>query len=211
LSLNNKLFSQSVEQNENNFQLLQNSITNPKQSSFDLSGYEGRAMQKIDELAGYIEIISNKDYDPTFREHALTLAKKLFYDKEIQISNSDKYLSNLNILALDDYLNAVLKTSYTKIIVELSNRQYIENLSQDKSESYSGKLLFDQTNYYYKNKEIQNKSTEKKEVEIILVKTDKSFGKKTKSVWNVFLGDIKVVENPIGNQKKETQLKLKEK
>lgn len=187
------LFSQA-DVNENNYQKLQNTLTNAEQSTYDLTGFEGRAMQKVEELAGYIEIISNKEYDLTFREHALSLAIKLFYDGEIKISNSDKLLSSFNIMALNDYFDTVLKTGYAKIVVEVSNRQYVENLSQSKSDTYSGKLLFDQTNYYYKNKEIQDKTIEKKEVDIILVKTEKAFGKKTKSVWSVYLGDIRVVK-----------------
>jgi hypothetical protein len=118
----------------------------------------------------------------------------MFYNEEIKIGNSDKNLSTLNMMALNDYLNSILKSGYAKIVVEIADQKYVENLSQNKSDAYSGKLLFNQTNYYYQNKEVQNKSTEKKEVEIILVRTEKSFGKKSKSVWNVYLGDIKAVE-----------------
>jgi hypothetical protein len=188
------LYSQSEIQNDESFQQVQNTLTNKSQSSFELSGFEGRAKQKLEELAGYIEIISNKEYDLTFREHALSMAKKMFYNEEIKIGISDKNLSTLNMMALNDYLNSILKSGYAKIVVEIADQKYVENLSQNKSDAYSGKLLFSQTNYYYQNKEVQNKSTEKKEVEIILVRTEKSFGKKSKSVWNVYLGDIKAVE-----------------
>lgn len=180
---------------EKNFQDISNTLTvNQQQSTYELTGFEGRAVQKVEELAEYIEIISDKDYDSIFRKRAFSMAVKLFKDQDIKISNSDKLLSSLSILGLNNYLNAVMENGYAKIVVEISNREYVENLSQSKSDAYSGKLLFDQTNYYYKNKNLQKKNTEKKEVDIILVKTEKKFGKKTKSVWNVYLGDIRLVK-----------------
>lgn len=190
----NKVFSQVESSEGQNFQQLSNTLTNKQQTRYDLTGFEGRAIQKVEELAEYIEIISDKEYDLKLREHAVTLALKLFKDDEIKISNSDMLLSSLSILGLNEYLNAVLKNGYGKIVVEISDREYVENLSQSKSDAYSGKLLFNQTNYYYKNKELQKKKTENKEVDIILVKTDKQFGKKTKSVWNVYLGDIRLIK-----------------
>ena len=122
-------------------------------------------MDKVEELAEYLEIISNKEYDLKFREHAVSLAVKLFYNEEIKISNSDKLLSTLSILELSQYLNTVLKSGYGKIVVEVNNRQYVENLQQSKSDAYSGKILFDQTNIYYKNEKVLDKKTEKKEVD----------------------------------------------
>ena len=187
------IFSQ-VDVQEKNFEQLQNTLTNEQQSAYDLTGFEGRAVQKLEDLAGYIEIISNKGYDLTLRKQALSLAGKLFYDDQITIKNSDKQLSSLNILELNEYLNSVLKTGYVKIVVEITNREYVENLKQSKSDLYSGKLIFEQTNTYYKTNDVHDKTTEKKEVDIILIKTEKAFGKKKKSVWNVFLGDIRIVK-----------------
>ena len=189
-------FSQTDEkQKENNYYQLQNTMSNNmQQSSYNLSGFEGRAIQKLEEFAGYIEIISNKTYDIKLREHALTLAAKLFYDKEIKIKNSDKQLSSMSVLELNDYLNSILENGYAKIVVEISDQDYVENLKQSKTDSYSGKLIFEQTNTYYKNKDVKEKTTEKKEVDIILEKSDKNFGKRTMSVWNVFLGEIRVVD-----------------
>ena len=109
LFLGINLFSQADVQ-EKNFIQLQNTLTNKQQSAYDLTGFEGRAMQKLEDLAGYIEIISNKEYDLTLRKHALSLAGKLFYDDRITIKNSDKQLSSFNILELNEYLNSVLKT-----------------------------------------------------------------------------------------------------
>ncbi len=122
------------------------------------------------------------------------MAKKLFYNENIKIGNSDKNLSSLSVLELDQYLNSVFKSGYAKIVIKIGNRKYVENLTQNKSDAYSGKLTFEQNNFYYANTDNPNTTTENKEVEIILVKTDKSFGKKSKSVWNVYLGDIKLLK-----------------
>jgi len=176
-------YNQTVEKESNYYQLQNTMSNNMEQSTYNLIGFEGRAIQKLEDFAGYIEIISNKEYDIKLREHALTLATKLFYNSEIKINNSDKLLSSFT----------VLNSGYTKIVVEISNQEYVENLKQSKSDSYSGKLLFEQTNTYFGTNDIQEKSKEKKEVDIILVRTEKEFGKKTKSVWNVFLGDIRIV------------------
>ena len=188
------LFAQNEIASEKNFQQLQNTISNVNQSSFELKGYEGRAVQKIQEFADYIQIISNGEYDMTFREHALAMAKKMFYNEKVKIGNSDKFISSFKTMELNDYLNAFLKTGYTKIAVEIQDQQYVENLSQNKSNAYSGKLLFNQTSSYFKDNLVQNSTSEKKEVDIVLQMTEKNFGKKTKSVWNVYLGDIRVVE-----------------
>jgi hypothetical protein len=187
--------SQTDEKESNYYQLQNTMSNNMQQSSYNLVGFEGRAIQKLEDFANYLEIISNKEYDITLRKHALSLAGKLFYNDNIKIKNSDKLLSSLSVLELNEYLNSILKNGYAKITVEISNQSYIESLKQSKSDSYSGKLLFEQTNTYIEDNKVQEKKTEKKEVDIILIRKEKEFGKKTIPVWNVFLGDIKIIKD----------------
>jgi len=186
-------YSQSEPQEEN-YQQLRNTMTLEQQSRYNLTGFEGRAVQKTKDLAGYLEIISNNEYDLTLRKYALSMAVKLFYNNTITIGNTDYNISSLKIIDLKNYLDLFLNTNYTKIVVEISNCEFNENLRSDKSDSYTGKLKFNQTNEYYDNKTISGKNTEIKEVDIILVKTTKDFGKKSQNVWNVFLGEIRTIK-----------------
>lgn len=186
-------FSQADVQ-ENNYSQLQNTMTVDRQTTYNLVGFEGRAIQKTEEFAGYLEIISNKEYEMTLRKHAINTAVKLFFRDWVNIENSDVNISKLKIISLNDYIDLFLNTKYTKITVEITDCEFKENLKSDKSDSYKGKLEFNQTNKFYNNSSISDKTTERKEVEIILVKTTKEFGKKTKNVWTVFLGEIRAIK-----------------
>ena len=183
-----------VDPEEKNYEQLQNTMTLEQQSRYNLTGFEGRAIQKTEDFAGYLQIISNKEYDLTLRKYAKSMAIKFFYHDYYKIENSDPHISKLKVIELNDYVNHFLNTNYTKIVVEISNCEFKENLNLDKSDSYTGKLKFNQTNEFYNDKIFTGKTTELKEVDIILVKTEKAFGKKKKSVWNVFLGDIRIVK-----------------
>ena len=179
---------------ENNYQKLQNTMTDPVQSDYNLIGFEGRAIQKTQDFADYLEIISNKHYDISLRKHTASLVLKLFNENSTQISNNDDNISSFKVLDVQDYVDNFLNTEYTKIVVEITDFNYIENLRSNKSDAYTGKLEFVQTNKYFNKDNISDEKSEHKEVEIILVKTTKEFGKKSKDVWNVFLGEIKTVK-----------------
>jgi hypothetical protein len=187
------LFSQVDPAKENNFEELQNTMTNQVQTDYNLVGFEGRAIQKTEEFADYLEVISNKEYDLALRKHTAGLALKLFYDQSVIIANTDKQISNLKVIKLEDYVDNYLNSEYTKITVEISDFSYSEKLRSRESNDYFGKLKFTQKNSYYTNDELKNESSELKEVEIILIRTSKDFGKNRKDVWSVFLGEIKTV------------------
>ncbi len=180
-------YSQSLEVEEN---FNNNSFTAKKLTKFQLSGFEKRASQKITDFANYIQIISDKSYDLSLRKHALKLTIDLFINENISIKLNNKNISKENPTKLSKFLKAVLESDYSKITVDISDIQILENLNSDKKGDYKGKLIYTETFKYYKNNRLISTYKQKRETDINLIKIDKNFGTSQTKVRSILLGNI---------------------
>ena len=167
-----------------------NSFTSKKLTNFQLKGFEKRASQKIIDYANYIQIISDKSYDLSLRKHALNLSKELFANKNVSVKMYNNKISNKNKIELSEYLNLILKSDYSKIVVEISGINILQNLKTNKNNSYEGKISYNETIKFYKNKTITFTDKQKREIEIYLIKVSKNFGSTQTKVRNILLGNI---------------------
>ncbi len=174
---------------------LEQTFTTKKLSSFQLKGFEARAIQKIRDFGDYISLLSNKDYDLKLRKQAIQMFEGLFQNKTVVINNPEKELINSKKTDIEAYSKAILESKYSEVKVKIIDIQLTEQLQPVKNNTYKGIISFKQKNQYFKDKSLINSNTKTKQVEILLVKTTKNFGNKKEQVWNVFLGEIGIIDN----------------
>ncbi len=186
LLLGTNLFSQ---EGGNNTVIDKNTFTANELSRFEIKGFENHAIQKIEEYASYIQIISNKSYDSKLRKQAIILAKNLFNNKNISFKNIDTEITKKHEIYIDELLSSIYGSNFSKISVNVSNFIVSEELKPYENH-FKGKITFTKTNTYYKNNKLISESKSLNEIEIFLIKTEKTFGNEKNIVWNVFLGEI---------------------
>ena len=121
-----------------------------------------RAIQKLEDYYGYMEIISNKKYNTTLRDHARSLAKELFLDKE-----------NI-ILAPDSIANAQDSLCVTIYNIAISSSPQSMNDS-----IYKGKVVFEE--------QIGANAKQTRSRGFIIKKIRKNFGSEQNFIWETYL------------------------
>jgi hypothetical protein len=121
-----------------------------------------RAIQKLEDYYNYIEILSNKNYDTTLRNHAMVLATELFLDKKNIEPIIDSYSNN----STDSIAVSIHNVSISSVPVTITDS------------TYRGELVFEER--------IKNK-TKIQHINFIIKKGNKHFGQEEHSVWETYL------------------------
>lgn len=169
---------------------LENEFIKENLNAENLAAFEFRAKQKVIDFCNYIELISSKEYDKEFREHAKNTATGLFYDKSCRITDS-LFNSGTSSLQIQDYFGKVYESSHYKIECLASNLVLAEKLQQISPSHFTGMIKFTQTIKCFNNKgEITYSSLKSKTVGVSLSRIVKTFGSTDKLIWEVSLCDV---------------------
>jgi len=168
---------------------VKNVFTSDSLSDYFLGAYEMTAIEKLNDFADYMRIISDTALDLSIRKHAAKLVKELFFSDEIELSGWSKsypepglnILNNLVSYSLSEGVsswNQPMEINFIKPFTSINDSTFTGDLSfsfkslslsgQDTSEIVSGRLVID----------------------IYLMKKTKTFGKDRLPVWDVYLGDM---------------------
>lgn len=162
----------------------------------NLDAFACRAKQKVKDFVDYVNLIANQDYDLELRKHAAEMTKKMFVNQQVVIKThwfSGKHLKGYN---LETFIKILEDLEGTKLSITVEDFKMIEALTPDKKE-YKGILVAKQILSLENSGKLQKVSPYKDlEVEIILKQIPKKFGKQEQKIWELFLGNITVLENP---------------
>jgi hypothetical protein len=172
---------------------LERSFVSEELSNREIFAFESRAIQKLNDFVGYLCIISNSDYDKSLREYTLNQATELFSDEEIIIYETDEN-SEIYNYNLDEYLNTFYNRKNARVEFEIEDATTAKSLELNTYNTYKGEIEFIQHITYYDDENNSKEITLNKKVEIILTKVEKNFGIETKNVWQIFIGNIYIVE-----------------
>jgi hypothetical protein len=153
-----------------------------------LRAYEVSAMEKLNDFADYIKVISDTSLDCSFRMHSAELVRKLFISDEINLSGWCKIYPKSGLRTLKELLEYDLLKGMSGWIkpVQMNIREpYI--LKDDST--FTGTLTFNCKYLPYTCIETSELS-DSISVKIYLVKRLRSFGTDQYKVWDVYLGDI---------------------
>jgi hypothetical protein len=149
--------------------------------SYNLEAFENRAKQKLEDWAGYVEILTDSTVDQSFKEQARVMAEALFETSETKIFLDVQGNITEKPLPLDKYLRRLMENSTGKITItprEIIVNQHLTRLSNS---VYRGVF---QLNGMSSDNDI------KLNINFAVKQIEKEFGGTTKKVWEVFLGDI---------------------
>ncbi|MDB4286089.1 hypothetical protein N9933_02185 [bacterium] len=164
----------AIEQLEKPFQV-------EKVSEEDLRQFEAKALQKLEDFDGYLEIINEDAYEKDMRELAVEVAMADFKDPDPVL------METVGAFSIKNMLYALLETDNLKNRMRMTNFVLLNPFHWDsKRNIYTGNVKG--IRFY----ELSDSKSSNIEVEIFLVKTQKAFGNEVVEVWEVFLGDMVV-------------------
>lgn len=174
------------EQNENNNSLKE--TTNLEEDSLtaaNIKVFEQRSIQKLQDLKDYFEIISDPHIDTIFINQATEMAKALFSSKDKSIEFPIFESQENQIQKVDSFFSSLKNSTNGKLSLEIRNISVLNNIEQLGDSEYGGSIKF---RLFISNKQKTYKID--MQCNIIVKRVQKTFGKESKQVWEVFLGDI---------------------
>jgi hypothetical protein len=171
--------AQSIQQDPNTFQKPASDLSKKKLNLIDLKAFEGRAVQKVDELFQYLEVMADHENNEAVRDRALEIAKKQFA-KTAQIYTGSKGQ------AIDDFLKKCRNSTSFKSIESLEVSKSFAFISDGR---YEGKLL---VRYRKQDSKTDAKSSmvSEEEITVFLIRQEKMFGDSKQFVWGLSLDRI---------------------
>jgi hypothetical protein len=176
-----------------NEEILEKDFTSNNLSNNRLETFELRAKQKVGDFINYLEIISDKSYDLSFREYAIETALKLFSSKNCMVNDFDINTGEQKLFNIKQYLLMFFKSKYSKINTKTENISIVNHLENNNS-VYVGTITYSQNITGHSNTETVIDKTSIKKIGITLKKVEKKFGNHKKNVWEVMLCNIEKQE-----------------
>jgi len=170
-------------------QSVENVFTSDTLSDDFLRAYEITAINKLNDFADYLKIISDTTLELKFRQHAAELTRNLFMPIEIKLKNWSKAYPEPGLYTLGNLLEHSLSKGISCWLqpqqINVSTPFILKNDS-----TFSGALNFKQDRIYLNNQEISESVSGELIIDIYLIKQSKQFGDEKLNVWKVYLGDI---------------------
>lgn len=156
--------------------------------------FREKGTQKIKQLEEYLILIGNKTTSLTQSSQAIENAIKLF-DKETRtvevssVKNAEKLKRKIR-----EYLNKLRMLQYDDVSIEWADLQYASDFKKGPDGNYYAYVVFSQRFSGMKDNQIVYQDVTTKRTEIILKAYDKYIEGEMTQNWDVFLGDISVLQ-----------------
>ncbi len=154
-----------------------------------LEEYEAKAVQKLSDFGGYLEIAADTSLDMSFRQQAAAMAVKLFVRESVDIEKWSRACALGDCHSPEQILDKCLAIGLPcrlKPIRALTEAP----LARQNDSTYKGSLSFSLQGI------LQAKPNETKvfpgrlQIDIYAIRETKTFGAEKLSVWSVYLGSI---------------------
>lgn len=154
-----------------------------------LAAFDQRAIQKIKDFTGYIEILTDSSYPADLKAHAQEMALGLFENEKVRVKEpSSGYgyappaSSNIR-----DYLKRLASPSSTPVKARAASIQVLSPFVK-KGKRYRGSYSYQQVVTACHNPSEQ--VVKQVVIEVAIQKIEKQFGENAKWVWEVKLGEV---------------------
>jgi len=156
--------------------------------------YEKKALEKTSELSGYLKVLCDKSTDYDRSNKAIDQACTLFVNEGSVVELSTLNNTSIQRFKIRDYLKRLKLVKYGKVEIQWANIQYVSKLRKSPDGRYRGVITFEQTFTGFVEDKIVYSDKTTKNVEVVLTTYKKSVEGKSKTIWDVLLSDIRVVE-----------------
>ncbi len=156
-----------------------------------LSAYEETAKQKLLDFAGHLKIASDSSLDIAFRQKAAEMSQRLFLSAGADIAAWNKAYNQYNLKSVKQ-LNDRSLASGMSFWIKPNMISIKKPLTIKNDTLFIGCLSFSQLRISYDSGSSPEIISGMLNADIYLIKRIKHFGADSLSIWEVFLGDIKI-------------------
>jgi hypothetical protein len=157
--------------------------------------FQEKGLQKVKQLETFIVQIGNKNTPQSSALMATTGALKLFDSEERTVQISSANSGEVKRSKIKSYLQKLRLLNYSNVNIEWADFQYASDFKKGLDGNYYGYIIFKQR---FTASSLDNQITYKdlttKKVEIILKSYEKAAQGEVTQAWDIFLGDISVVQ-----------------
>ena len=159
--------------------------------------FKDKALRKTKALSNYISTIADKSKEETQRNKAIDLAVKLFMQEEntVEVSSLNKENKRFRIRA---YLNKLKLLPYSNVKISWYDMFFASNFTKRTDGKYEAIATIYQRFEGTTNEGGKYIDITKKSITIIIEQIEIKTGDQVATVWEVFLGDVKVEETKRG-------------
>lgn len=157
----------------------------------DYKRYREQALQKVNEFASYLAIITDQSLSYEQRDDAIEQAAGLFLPSAtIQVNSINR--SGIRHYNVKDYLLRLKLLPYHKVNITWSTVQYLRELTQESDGDYYGTITGEQTFKGYKtgSRTVAYSDITQKNVRVKLQSYKKQIEGRQTVDWTVLLGNI---------------------
>jgi hypothetical protein len=169
-----------------------------KLSESEMQSYSKKATLKVDGFSNFLNLIANKELSSEEKDKVIEQAVKLFTpNATIQVSfrKADGTIT-VATRKIEEYLKKLKLSKYNSVRIEWSDIQYIGNLKQESDGNYYGIITGQQRfSGYTKNGKVSYSDIVKKDVKVMITTYKKTIDAIENQQWEVFLGNIGIVED----------------
>jgi hypothetical protein len=169
---------------------VKNEFASEELSRQSLRAFEEKAVQKLADLADYLNLYTDKSMDSSFREQARRMILGLFISDSVQINPLLTSEKTEKYRALAGFLATKPDTTYRSVSLAFGSVEIAESLHRT-GEGYYGTLTFSRQVTVCTVSDTTTTGKYPLEIEMVVLKSSKAFGPDTLQVWGVFLGNVK--------------------
>ena len=171
------------------YRRIENEFIKDELSVEDLNAFEKRVVQKIRDIADYINIYADTSLSVQFRAQANQMIQDNFLEKK----DVEIFYNNLKLI--EDTLNTTLYYSKKSqsFKTEISSIEITNHFLKKLDLSYSGEIRFTQRIEVMNSSNAFDRDTFQFQIKFIAVKTVKHFGNEKNVVWEVYLTEVKLL------------------
>ena len=153
--------------------------------------FEEKAKQKLVDFSDYFTIYSDKSLDTLFREKTGDMMMDLFYQNktvlELKLDDSE----SRNRMNIEQLMQKLQKSEFDVLQLNMDSIRTFTALERINESTYMGKLFYLQSVEGFKVIDTTLIDLTTMQSEFYVMKVMKNFGKESKKIWKVFLGNIK--------------------
>ena len=163
-------------------------------SEKEMNDFHVKGLEKISELEDLIKRIGDKITSAPMAEQSIENAMKLFDSDEHFVQVSSVNSSDKVKFPTRKYFQRLRALNYQNVFIEWAEFQYTSDFILAPDNRYHGYIEFSQKFVATKDNMLSYSDKTRKKVEVILMPYTKSVEGKETENWDIFLGDISVVQ-----------------
>ncbi len=156
--------------------------------------FEEKSLAKTKELEDYLRLIANKNTKFQKANEAIDAAVKLFIDEDRVMEVSSKNRTTVKKYKIRTYFEKLKLLKYDDVRVSWSDISYVSNIRKGEDGNYYGIVTLQQKFEGFIDGRLVYTDVTKKNMTVILKTYDKYVVGEKQTLWDVYLGDIGVVQ-----------------